>query len=182
MESITLIGDSMLARLNRTDEKGFPDLFQKFLPKVDLLDLSRGGTNILFGLEQVSSNEINPESRVFIMFGTNDAASWKQVPINIYEDTYRKVLDILVSKKLKVILITPPPVNKEKQAPPGRSNNELSNYADVVRRLSQGYGVGLIDLHQIIENAMRDGDVHLDDGVHLNQEGNTLFLEQMKSA
>jgi lysophospholipase L1-like esterase len=178
---MTLIGDSMLARLNRTDEKGFKDLFQEFFSNIDLLDLSKGGTNILFGLEQVFNNEINPNSKVFTMFGTNDAASWKQVPIDIYENTYREVLNILVSKNLKVILITPPPVDVEKQTPPGRSNKELIRYANVVRRLSKEYNVGLIDLNEIIGNAMKDQDVHLDDGVHLNQRGNILLLEQMKS-
>jgi lysophospholipase L1-like esterase len=115
------------------------------------------------------------------MFGTNDAASWKQVPIDRYEDTYRKVLDVLVQKELKVVLITPPPVNTAKQSSPGRSNEELNKYACVVHKISKDYDTGLIDLYEIIDNEMKNKDVHSDDGVHLNRVGNTLLLEQMKN-
>ena len=181
MKKVVLLGDSMLARLNRDDDKGWVSLFNELFPKVELLDLSYSGTNISYGLEQASNNTLESGTSVFVMFGTNDAASWKRVPIEEFESTYKKLLDVLVSEKCKITLITPPPVKLEKQAPPGRSNEELNKYSEVVRSLAKKYDVKLIDLYKKITKEMSRADVHSDDGVHLNEVGYRVLLKEMKA-
>ena len=180
MNTIALLGDSTFARLNREGEEGYFYLLKEFFPLSKIFDLSSGGANVLVGITQVSNKNLKSGTYVFVMFGTNDAASWKKVPIEEFESTYKKLLDVLVSIKCKPILVTLPPVNTKKQAPPGRSNEELEKYSGVVKALAKNYNAKLIDLYKIIIKEMKREDVHCEDGVHLNEVGYRLLLREMK--
>ena len=181
MNTLALLGDSTFARLNRVGDNGFLHLFKETFPNIKLLDISSSGANVISGFTQLTNTNLESEIPVFVMFGTNDSASWKKVPIEEFESTYEEIIERILSTNNKIILITPPAVNTKKQTPPGRSNEELKIYSEVVRSLVEKYEIGLIDLNMITSENMKLQDIHCDDGVHMNDAGYRILLKEMRS-
>lgn len=180
MKKVLLIGDSHLARLNRIEEGDPGRFFKRELPSIEIVDLSSGGANVRDGYEALSEYTLEKEGLAFVMFGTNDAASWKQVPIDEFKSKYSEIVKTLSSKKVKTVVVTPPPVDTDKQTPPGRSNETLNQYSEVVRKVANNSGVVLIDLFTLISIEMKKNDIHLKDGVHLDRDGYKILINEMK--
>lgn len=182
MSNITLLGDSHLARLISPKEKVIKSYFNKLAPNLFVQNLTSGGADTNDGLKVIQSEKIIRHSTVFVSFGTNDSASWKEVPLVIYRKNYLKIITILkqYEYECKIVLISPPPVNEKKQIPPGRSNKVLARYASTVRKIAVENETRLIDLFSIISEKMSSADTHLADGVHLNNNGCSTLIKMMK--
>lgn len=172
MNNIVLLGDSHLTRLVSPKRKLAPNLY--------IQNLTSGGADTNDGLKTIKNEKIIKHSTVFVSFGTNDAASWKKVPLVSYKRNYLKIIMILKQRECKIVLITPPSVNEKKQIPPGRSNKALARYADVVKEIADRNETRLINLFSIISEKMSSIDPHLADGVHLNKIGYSILIKMMK--
>lgn len=175
-----LLGDSHLARVDKDGVAGLIPRLEKALPDLRLVNMARSGANTITGLELLKTEPVSGRADVaLVMFGTNDAASWKEVPLEQYRANLHEMVSGLRDKTGSVILVTPPPVNVEKQAPPGRSNETLAVYSRVVVEEAKAVGVKYLDLFSLLSGIMKEKDIHIADGVHLNDAGYEVFFENL---
>jgi lysophospholipase L1-like esterase len=181
MKELVLLGDSHLSRHTEDAGEVLAPKFSANFPEIHIVNLAKGGVNSNYALDVLPKSQL-PESFIsIVLFGTNDAAPWKQVPINIFTENYRKLITYLKNNGCSdLILVTPPPVNIQKQIPPGRSNEVLQNYSEAVKQLAAEYQTKCLDLFSILIDAMKTSDVHFQDGVHLNSQGYDIFFKEIQ--
>ena len=128
----------------------------------EVIELAFGGLDSRAALERYAAV---PEGTVVVSLGTNDAAPWKQVPLDEFEANYARLLGRLDGAAL--VVIPPGPVCETRQQ--GRSNTEVRRYTDAAARVGRAAGGVPVPLFERLSALMdAGGDVHVADGVHLN--------------
>lgn len=149
------------------------------VPQCDIYNCATGGwdsNDCAVKAPYIAS--LKPDA-VIISVGTNDAAPWKQVPIETFEKNLNSILDSF--KNSKIVFFPPPPVNEHKQKGEQRRTNELmQKYFDTVKEACSKRSVAYIDSWAIFNPLLEEGqDYHVDDGVHFNDEGNDLLTDYL---
>ncbi|MBQ0138100.1 MAG: esterase [Kurthia sp.] len=106
---------------------------------------------------------------VTIMFGSNDCSEKKDVSLTTFHDNLLFCIKKIGSKK--VILITPSPVDDEKQL--YRKNNELIKYVEIIKELATESHCEVIDFYQHVmeqENYPKLLVGKSDDGLHFGEK------------
>jgi lysophospholipase L1-like esterase len=179
---LILLGDSHLARENQDGVTGLIPRIRQDFQDIEIMNFTNGGANTVLGLEIVKTLELTEKAdAALVMFGTNDAASWKLVPLENFTANYEGVIEKLKRLVKRIILVTPPPVNEKKQIPPGRSNKTIGEYAKAVAALADKQKLAFVDLFSIITDLMKAKDVHMADGVHLNDLGYEAFYKELEA-
>lgn len=125
-------------------------------------ELAVGGLDSRAALERYTAV---PEGTVVVSLGTNDAAPWKQVPLDEFEANYARLLGRI--DRPGVLVLPPGPVRETRHQ--GRSNDEIRRYASVATRVARAAGATPLPLFDRLSALLTaGGDVHVDDGVHLN--------------
>lgn len=181
MNDLVLLGDSHLSGSSEDAGVVLVARFRQDFPDIRIINLAQGGVDTDYGLDVVTKTELPINFIALVLFGSNDAAPWKQVSLEKFVENYRQILTALKAKKaLKIVVFSPPPVNPQKQSPPGRSNSELIKYAQAVETVAAEFQVKFIDLFNLLTQAMKNSDIHYSDGVHLNSVGYDIFYNQIK--
>lgn len=120
---------------------------------------------------------------VTILFGSNDCADTKNIPLNVYKENLLFFIKKIGHKK--VILITPPPVDDLKQI--HRKNEVLEKYVRVVQEVAKEESCTLIDFNAHVlqqENYEKLLVGKSDDGLHFGEklydQLSDLIAEQLK--
>ncbi len=178
--NILLLGDSHLSRNSGDAGESLILLFKKSFPDTIIQNLAKGGADTRYGKSILSQHHIILPTLALVLFGTNDAASWKQVPLQEFSENYADIISKLKSDNVSsIILITPPPVNQKKQTPPGRSDTDIHQYAQEVINLANKYQLDCLDLYSLLKSVMIKEDIHYRDGVHLNERGYIIFFNAL---
>ena len=158
---VTLFGDSHLSRLQL-----------KEIASVQVCNQAIGGFSTEDGKRMMEDISIEDDDIVVLCFGSNDAAPWKQIPLDDFENNYEEILNRIPSSN--IIIITPPAVDEDRQAPPGRSNALLAQYAKVSTEICPS-NANLVDMYSITKEGQLNDDIYIEDGVHLNENGYKLL-------
>ena len=179
MKKIILVGDSVVAR---TDQDGatalIPRISEQF-PETELVVLAVGGASSKATLENIKNHAFTKDDLVIVSLGLNDAAPWKQIPVEQFKLNYTALLESI--GHTNVVLIAPNPVDTQKQTPPGRDNVILHEYVKVIQGLASKYEMRCINLFEIIRSYEDGADLYVEDGVHLSTAGYDLLYDQLKT-
>jgi isoamyl acetate esterase len=132
-----------------------------------------------------------------IWFGANDSAlpgQSQHIPIDEYiQNLTTLVQSFQVERKIPVILLTPPPVDEkrwmkywgrdESREPPDRQLHVTREYCQACRNVAVDQNCLLLDVFDLL-GGNNEGNgpepafsIHLSDGLHLSESGNTLVYE-----
>ena len=126
---------------------------------------------------------------VFIWIGVNDvwhkATSGTGTDPDKFEKFYTAIINKLLDKHIKVILVTPAVIG-EKTDVTNQQDGDLNSYSQIVRNLAQKWHCELVDLREIFHNyelqnnpGNADRGILTVDRVHLNEKGNQLVADKM---
>ena len=134
---------------------------------------------------------VNPDV-VFIYIGINDVWHFHKfngttgTEIDRYREGLQNLVDKLQAQNLTVILCTPTVIGEE-PAMVGEINEQLDDYAQVVRDVASAKNTGLCDLRSEFKTYLSSNNpvnqyegILTTDGVHLNPAGNAFLADLMQ--
>lgn len=165
MKKLVLFGDSLFAQVG----KHRVIMFEKALPGYDVYNCAVGGwdTNDCVAKAPYIS-KLAPDALV-ISLGTNDAAPWKQVPLEKFKENIPKIFEAFNSSKIIYFLPTPVDEVKIANSDAKRSIKDIKEYHDAAKAVCEAHGVDYIDSFTIFKPLLDSGqEYHIEDGVHFN--------------
>ncbi|MBS1759084.1 MAG: G-D-S-L family lipolytic protein [Bacteroidetes bacterium] len=133
----------------------------------------------------------NPDV-VFIYVGVNDV--WHKTLLGTgtdadkFEKFYQTMINKLVAKKIKVVLVTPAVVG-EKWNGSNALDADLDKYSNIIRDLSKKNKLPIVDLRKDIMEKLKvvnpdnkEKEVLTYDKVHMNDKGNQFLADEMMKA
>ena len=200
---IIFLGDSITEQGESFDD-GFISLLRQNLSQeeFELVGKGIGGHKVSNLLTRYKADviDLNPDI-VFIYIGINDV--WHKYDfgtgsdIDLYERGLKTIISDIKSLGSKIVLCTPTVIgentgdfelgNQFKDVETmEKMNGDLDKFSEVVRKLSHEYETELLDLRKIFMDYLAENNINNDaagilttDGVHLNEQGNKLFADQM---
>lgn len=166
---VVLLGDSHLARIRRD------------LPRVgpDVLNAAVGGSTALDLLAQADQADVGPADVVAVSVGTNDAATWRQVPLDAFAGAVSACVRSVPAGRW--VYLAPPGVDESRLAgTAGRTNAELARYRDAATTVFADAGAAVLRTDRVIEPL--GADAFADDGLHLSGAGYELVLPALAEA
>jgi lysophospholipase L1-like esterase len=163
---LLLLGDSHLARIRRARLRRL-----EASSGHRALNAAVGGSSVLDVADQLGG--LPPAEVAVLSVGTNDAAPWKQVPI----ETFRTTLAALLPRvpALRLVYVGSPGVDEQRLTGSNdRTNHRIAEYVDTAAETVLRQGGEFLDTAHLL--AQVDGDVFEDDGVHLNKAGYDALL------
>jgi acyl-CoA thioesterase I len=108
---------------------------------------------------------------VSIMIGTNDAASSRQISVEVFENNLRLLIQQIRQLPAIPILQTPNTINYDE--PSGKERKQLNFYIDAIRRISKEDSVILVDnwKHWELKKNLVDAQNWMADALHPNGRG-----------
>lgn len=189
IKRILLIGDSITEYSQIVENNGWGALLSsRYVRSADVLNRGFAGYNtrwIKFMLPQILPNDnFNREDYILatILLGSNDCTTRQQhIPLPEYKRNIVTIINYLKSKinqNIKIILITPPPIDFDKG---WKERASVTYYADVVKNIGNEMHIPVINLWGSTLDIKIDTKINpkadLIDGLHLSKSGNgKLFL------
>ncbi|OBZ84249.1 Isoamyl acetate-hydrolyzing esterase 1 [Choanephora cucurbitarum] len=205
---ILLFGDSITQFSFNPEQKGYgASLANVYARKSDVLNRGFSGYNTDWSLpilrqllptKKAQTEESCSIQLMSIFFGANDAAlpiTGQHVPLDRYKTNLKTMIDLVkdpasdfYNPKMRLILITPPPVNevqwvehcKERGEELNRFNHLAQEYAECVVGLGKEVQVPVVNLWSIIMDKVKQGSDLSEffvDGLHLNANGYQALYE-----
>lgn len=193
VQKVVFFGDSITAA-GESDPSGYINLMRQQLDSTDYQLIGRGiGGNKVTDLENRLEKDVlslNPDI-VFVYIGINDVWHFYEpegavgTEIDRYEKGLYAIADQLQNQDIRVIFCTPTVIGED-PAFGGQINQELDQYADVVRKVADDTGAELCDLRKEIKAYLQQNNpqsqnsgVLTSDRVHMNKNGNQFLAEHM---
>ena len=189
IKRILLIGDSITELSQNAENNGWGALLAgHYVRSADILNRGFSGYNSLwikFLLPQIIPNDnYNKEDYIMatILLGSNDCSTRQQhVPPTEYKHHLSSIINYLITQvnpNIKIILITPPPIDFDKG---WSERSSVEHYADAVKTLAEEMHIPVINLWGPTLGIKVDSKINpktdLIDGLHLSKSGNQkLFL------
>lgn len=174
-DQLVLLDDSHLARLDRMKIAGLEAALHH---RVVVHNHAFGGATSDDLRARAGFEGAVPGARLLVSIGTNDLAPWKQVPLARFASNVALCLERWGGTRATVL--GPPIVDEERQARLrggfGRTNALVAAYSDAMRAAVAAAGAQWTDPAAALGSA---GPVHEDDGVHLNEHGYEVVLQQV---
>jgi isoamyl acetate esterase len=198
-----LFGDSITQKAQDPHLGGWASRLQDtYQRRVDVLNRGYSGYNsrwakmVLPYLEDTFAGA----QLVTVWFGANDAAlpdrtsKVQHVPVEEYTMNLKEMVERLKCLADQVVLLTPPPVSEPHRILHAketygidlvlgseRTNNVTKMYAEACVDVGEMCGVPVVDMWGICmeKEPVRYGDLFLNDGLHLTEQGNGLVYESI---
>ncbi len=162
-----LIGDSHLARLSN-------DLGS--LVATPVFNAAEAGASIGDAVRQASSMEVDASDIVVLSVGTNDAAPWKQIPLDTFTDGLDQVKDSFDLRRW--IYMTPPGVDESRlSGSNNRTNMVMGLYRDEAITVLRSGGASILPALEVI--AELGSLAFSSEGVHLTEAAYSLLLPEI---
>ena len=165
-----------------TITKGY-SLIKKYLEtgaKCDLMVMDYGGNDCDFNWQEVAEK--------------SDEEHFPQTPLNVFADTYRKIIDLLKQKGIRPILTNLPPLDAERFfnwfCSKFNKKNILKwlgdvsaiyryqeSYSEMIEEIAKEADVPLVDLRGAFLRHGNVGELLCEDGTHPNTEGQKIITE-----
>ena len=178
---LLLTGDSIIAR---SENHTIPEInFQlQKLNSYQIYNTAISGINsggLALSLPNLGFNQPKCDYLI-ILVGTNDLAVHKQVPLQQFEDNLKLIASSIIWLYYpgKVILITPPAVDENKQKV--RNNLLVQEYSNIIKRIANEYKFSFIDLAskmQANKNFPEIFNGKKNDGLHFGVKGYELLAK-----
>ncbi|MFQ3545075.1 GDSL-type esterase/lipase family protein [Halobacillus rhizosphaerae] len=178
MKKIICFGDSLTARREGHETSLLTKLIQQKRPEDCLINAGVSGDNTRQAIQRLEEDVLNYQpDLVFVLFGSNDAAMHKQVPIEEYHRNLEWITDQIGPDK--VILVTPPPVDENLQK--SRSNQTLELYGTAVKEVAQLNQTKLLPFYDLLKDLDYPDILKgvKNDGLHFGEKGYKLLAEWM---
>lgn len=175
MKKLVLFGDSLLANF----DKELLIKLESKLSDFDVYNCAVGGWDTNDGVKKSAYISSLKPDLIVIGFGTNDAAPWKQVPLEQFGKNINIILDNFSDSR--VIYFLPPPVNENKESKgEKRSNETMRRYHDLAKKICLDKKVGVVDSWTIfIPMVEQNHEYHIEDGLHLNDFGYDTLIDSL---
>lgn len=178
---LLLTGDSIIAR---SENHTIPEInFQlQKLNSYQIYNTAISGINsggLALSLPNLVFNQPKCDYLI-ILVGTNDLAVHKQVPLQQFEDNLKLIASSIIWLYYpgKVILITPPAVDENKQKV--RNNLLVQEYSNIIKLIANEYKFSFIDLAskmQANKNFPEIFNGKKNDGLHFGVKGYELLAK-----
>ena len=166
---VVLLGDSHLARVRRDLHRIGPDV----------RNAARGGARAPDLLLQAMSASVTGSDVVVVSIGTNDAAPWKQVPVESFASL---VLECLGSVPVgRRIYVAPPGVDERRLTGPNdRTNATIDEYREAAVSACGEVDARVVRADRVIEPL--GAGAFVSDGLHLSGPAYRLVLPAIAEA
>jgi len=177
MKKLVCFGDSLTARKEGFEKPMLTTKLAEQLNQYEVINAGVSGDNTMDGLDRIKRDVLpHKPDGVTVLFGANDAAFHKTVPIDLYKKNLYKIVECISPEK--TILISPAPVDEKIQR--ARTNEVLNQYASAAAEVAKDTGCHFIDFfHQMI--SLEDYPVKLrgikNDGLHFGIEGYDFLVQ-----
>lgn len=164
-----LLGDSHLARVRRS------------LPLLGdgVVNGARGGATALDLRAQLLAVDPSAEDVVVVSVGTNDAAPWKQVPLDRFRSALRDCLAPGVVRGW--VYVAPPGVDEARLGGPrDRTDAVVDAYRDAALAVVEQVGAVVVRADLLV--APLGAGAYVDDGLHLSGPAYRLLLPAVAEA
>ncbi len=172
---IVCFGDSITAGTEGHQKPMVTSMLEKQLPKHQFINAGVPGDTTVRAERRLKQDVlIEKPDLVVILFGANDSATHKLVPIERYEENLRKFVQEIGAEKS--ILITPAPVDESLQ--PHRSNERIKLYGDSVKKIAEDTGSYLIDFFSELFESENYKEILVgksNDGLHFGASGYSIL-------
>ncbi|WPP51572.1 SGNH/GDSL hydrolase family protein [Catalinimonas niigatensis] len=193
VQKVVFFGDSITAA-GASDPSGYINLMRQQLDTTEYQLIGKGiGGNKVTDLEKRIEDDVlalQPDI-VFVYIGINDVWHFYGpegavgTEIDRYEEGLRTLASQLKEKNIRTIFCTPTVIGED-PAFDGEINDELDQYAEVVRKVADETGAELCDLRKEMKDYLKEKNTQsqnsgilTSDRVHMNQNGNQFLAEQM---
>lgn len=178
-KSLILFGDSLLGRFGKL----YIDELESALKDVTIYNCATGGFNTEDGIKRVDFIAQLKPNYVILSFGANDCAPLKkQVSEKSFEQNLDYIIEAFPGSKV-VIFLCPPAVNLIDWGDTDKFNTQLSKYNKIIRKVAERRKASIIDSEKIYGDLIEKGEnYHLEDGIHLNETGNSIMIREIVSA
>jgi acyl-CoA thioesterase I len=133
---------------------------------------SIGGENSMSGEKRFEGDVlIHKPDVLFIDYALND----RSIGLEKSKYAWEKMIRMSLKKGIKVILMTPSPDQKVNIL---EKYNDLVKHLIKIKALSKGYGVGIVDSHELFQQKVISGEslsIYMSQVNHPNGEGNFLI-------
>lgn len=185
-QRIVFFGDSLTEHGNKAG--GYIKRIQEYLvneelnEKYELIGAGVSGNTVADLLRRLSRDILSRGAEwVVIFIGVNDVYSLShptETPVDVFEDTYRQIIERLKQAEIKTMLCTPA-ARGEKPLGENLLDDILDAYCNIIRKLAAEYELALCDLRQAFFDYNLQNNVNnvsqgilTTDGIHLNDTGN----------
>lgn len=177
MKTLVCFGDSITARHEGFTEPMLTSKIAERLPTINVINAGVPGHNTNDALSRIEQDVLSHQPHfVTVLFGANDAGKKRPVDLSTFTENMRTIVRFI--GPYKTILITPSPVDEQKQA--DRTNNLLGQYAQAVKNVALELNCHLIDFYRHFLS-QSDYQTKLkgieDDGLHFGEAGYELLSE-----
>jgi acyl-CoA thioesterase-1 len=143
---------------------------------INIINTSIGGENSISGEKRFKSDVLshNPDV-LFIDYALND----RGIGLEKSHEAWSRMINKALKENIKVILLTPSP---DQRVDILQSDNELEQYAQQIKRLSEEKGIGLVDSYQLFKNEVVLGDSlssYMSQVNHPNEKGHQLISDEI---
>jgi lysophospholipase L1-like esterase len=143
---------------------------------INVIVTAIGGENSTQGAERFEKDVlIHRPDVLFIDYALND----RKIGLQQAGENMEKMIRMALQQKIKIILLTP---SADVNVPLLQPHNELEQFADQIRGLTEKYGVGLADSYGRFRDAAAKGeDIHtfMAQSNHPNAKGHALIAEEI---
>ncbi len=160
---LVLFGDSLFANA----AKHRVVIFEDALPGYDVYNCAVGGWNTNDCVKKAPYIAKLNADVVVVSLGTNDAAPYKQIPIEKFIANIPLIIKSFEGSK--VIWYLPTPIDQKKNSINGKEipNEVVREYHDAAKKVCEESGIDVIDSFLIFKPMLDSGETyHNEDGVH----------------
>lgn len=176
MKKLVLFGDSLFGEVRKTETLMLESALNG---EYDVYNCATGGWNTNDLARKAAYIAALQPDAVVISVGTNDAAPWKRVELDVFKTNLPAIVSAFNASR--VIFFPPPPVaenlpSSEKYIP----NQELKQYHDAILELCRNKSLDFVDSWEVFEPLLSGAkSYHIEDGVHLSKYGYQMLFETL---
>ncbi len=163
--------------------EAYPQLSLKKVKKaypwavVNSITTAIGGENSVAGAKRFTTEVLSHRPDVvFIDYGLND----RRAGLEAAKAAWEQMIQEALAKKVKVILLTPTPDQREDLLAP---DSELDKHAKQIRALAAQYQVGLVDSYQLFQELAKKENLkdYMAQSNHVNALGHDVVANEIKT-
>jgi lysophospholipase L1-like esterase len=143
---------------------------------INVINTAIGGENSKSGAQRFDTDVLTHKPDIiFIDYGLNDRPIGLGRARNAWEEMIEKALE----KNIKVVLLTPSP---DLTSDILDAENELAKHAAQIRKLSEKYSVGLVDVYEKFRQIAASGDSlskYMSQLTHPNEKGHAVIAGEI---
>ena len=166
---IVLLGDSHLARIRRR----LAHLGD------DVVNAAVGGATVHDLIPQATAAAIGRGDVVLVSIGTNDAAPWRKVPVDVFRHALERFLGSSGADSC-VVLLPPGVIEESLDGRADRTDALIEDYRAAVTSAAAGAGADVVDVRA--ELFAMGPSTFAGDGLHLSGEGYRVLLPALNAA